>query len=136
MTWLLALEPLLPRVPGAACRDHPEPLWDERAYPGEPARDAHQRHDRALLICGTCPAIAACDAARRPHDGGVWAGKVHRGPDRPAENKRRAEEQHRRERVEALTRTGHTAKQIGQLLGVHPDVVSRIRTRLQAERAS
>jgi transposase len=58
---------------------------------------------------------------------------VYRGPDRPAENKRRAEEQYRRERVEALTRTGHSAKQIGQLLGVHPDVVSRIRTRLLRE---
>lgn len=49
---------LAPDLPGALCRgmfaafDPPEV--------GEPAHDVHHRHQVALRMCRTCPALASC----------------------------------------------------------------------------
>lgn len=63
----------LPALTGAACRDVGLPLWDAEVD-GENLLERNLRWERATELCWSCPVKAACKAARREQDAGVWGG--------------------------------------------------------------
>lgn len=76
-----------PRLPGAACRDHPD-LFAATVVEGQGSRQAGltAAREQARAICGGCEALDACTSwvratpeARRP--GGIVAGHA---PGHPA----------------------------------------------------
>jgi WhiB family redox-sensing transcriptional regulator len=79
---LIAILSDTPRLPGAACRDHPD-LFDATHATGQGAMTLQlaQTRDAAIRICRTCPALDPCRAwldnvipPYRP--GGVVAGRI------------------------------------------------------------
>ncbi|MGB3355121.1 MAG: hypothetical protein WBB00_20425 [Mycobacterium sp.] len=77
----------VPRLPGAACRDHVE-IFDEANGAGwgrRPAEALRQARAAAKSICAHCPAAIPCGQwvdGLRPSErpGGVVAGKIARPP--------------------------------------------------------
>ena len=86
---LLAALRAIPDLPGAACLG----FWDlfDEAEPGEPPAAVTERHEAALAMCETCPALAACTTwfeSLRPTEKpfGVIAGRrrlARRSPTTP-----------------------------------------------------
>lgn len=85
---LLAAISAAPALPGAACVGMSAAF--DPAEHGEPVTDTEYRHQTALHLCRTCPALASCTEwftslprARRPN--GVVAGQINqpRRPGRP-----------------------------------------------------
>lgn len=71
------LSDTLPQVPGARCKNHPEPLWDDHVD-GESPKQRHERHHQARMMCGRCPVTDACHKAWEQVGGsGIWAGQLH-----------------------------------------------------------
>lgn len=69
----------IPDLPGAACKDHPDP---DLFFPG-PGQGGRQKRDKAIAICEGCPVREAClevalewDRNHEPIDWtyGVWGG--------------------------------------------------------------
>lgn len=76
-----------PSLPGARCRGRSH-LFDE-ARPDEDTEQTRYRHDHALRLCATCPALASCtawydDLPKSKKPPGVVAGRVNsQAVDRP-----------------------------------------------------
>lgn len=70
-----------PALPGAKCRGRSY-LFDEQ-QPHEDGDDTRYRHNHALRLCSTCPALQLCEdwfaaLPRTERPPGVVAGKVNR----------------------------------------------------------
>lgn len=123
----------------AECSGHLEPLWDDTVE-GETPEDRSLRHLRAKIICRACPVVTACAAARRPGDGGIWAGQLYRqkakgAPAVPSRHSGGEEAANRRAAVARHTRAGQSCEEIAAALDLHPRSVTRIRGRARTRKA-
>ena len=75
--------------PDLPCQTHGDPdLWFEAGC----GKDARQRREEAITICGTCPMQQPCAEFGRGESSGIWGGVMREPVSRPGQYRRRKEQ--------------------------------------------
>jgi hypothetical protein len=124
----LALASDWPRLPGAVCSTHPHPEWWQDRLRHERDAAMRARQAQAVAVCGTCPVQAACAAARRDGDGGVWGGTawVWQSPYEPAAPAELVRARRHHKTIKRLTLDGEQPAYISTRLGLPVEMVRTV----------